>query len=278
MKFALTAFPGRYALPGRPPNASPSALDAHKQTQFLLGDDLGLFERAMNSQLGIVAENKKARTVGAAAIVSLWSRTFSHLADGCALLCTGSYISCPPLLRTALDCVAVQRALNAGGFAEYEEWFAGAVSQAKEHQALAFDLGRFRAASVLAEDDRLGATYRLLTDLSMPHFGSIALQVGPESGLEKIVMSFADSAFHLGWAELTVGWLLMLADAQLRTLGEQDALPLSDDARRGIEQLSTEVTAAMSSARRCHVEEVEGRFLFQNFRRTASGQPKRVML
>ena len=43
----------------------------------------------------------------------------------------GSYVSCAPLARFALEAIAVQRSLAAGEFAEYEEWFAGAVSQDK---------------------------------------------------------------------------------------------------------------------------------------------------
>jgi hypothetical protein len=44
-------------------------------------------------------------------------------------------------LRSALDCIAVQRGLLRDGFDDYEEWLAGAISQAKAQNALAFDLG-----------------------------------------------------------------------------------------------------------------------------------------
>jgi len=278
MKFALTSFPRLYTLPSRPSGGSPPAIDAHKQTQFLLGDELALFERAMNLQLRIVSHNSKARTAEAAALFSQWSRAFSHLADACTLLCAGSYVSCPPLLRTALDCIAVQRSLIGDGFAEYEEWFEGAVSQAKEQQALAFELGRYRAGSVLAQDARLGAVYRLLTDLAMPHFGSTALHAGPESGLQRLTIAFADSAFHLGWAQLAAGWLLLLAGAQTETILGSGAFLLSDELTLEAQGLERECTALLARGGRCRVEEIDGRFLFHNFRRTASGQPKRVML
>jgi hypothetical protein len=277
VKFALTTFPERYSLPGRP-SASASAIDAHKQTQFLLSEELAVFERAMNLQLAMVGQNKKARTPSAAAILSSWSRAFSHLADACTLVCSGSYGSCPPLLRTALDNVAVQRSLLRDGFAEYEEWFEGAAAQAPEYQALAFSLGRYRAGSVLAEDVRLGALYRLLTDLSMPHFGSTALQVGAESGLQRLTVAFADQAFHLGWAQLVLGWLLTLAAAQIEIVIETDALTITQQERDDAVTVAADIKRQLSDSRRCHVEEVDGRFLFHNFRRTASGQPKRIML
>jgi hypothetical protein len=278
MKFALTAFPEAYKLPERPAGASRDVADAHKQTQFLLGDDLALFERGMNTQLRIVAANKKARNAGAAAILPLWSRAFSHLADTSTLVFAGSYVSCPPLLRTAFDCIAVQRSLIADGYAEHGLWFAEAVSQAKEHQALAFDLGRYRAASALVEDDQLGAAYRLMMDLSMPHFGSTALLVAPETGLERMPVAFADNTFHLGWGELIVGWMLLAARAQIGTLCRQDALLLGAGIRDEIEGLARQMTAAIENPRRCRAEDVDGRFLIHNFRRTAGGQPRRVML
>ena len=278
IKVALTAFPERYIAPSKPTTASPAVQDAYRQTGFLLAEDLLLFERAMNLQLAIVAANKKARTPAAAAMLSFWSRTFSHLADACTLVSLGSYASCAPLLRSALDCIAVQRGLLRDGFAEYEEWLAGAISQAKAQNALAFDLGRYRAASILAEDERLRPLYRVLTDLSMPHFGSTAFQTGSDSNLQKLSLSFGDSAFHLGWAELIVGWLLVLSEAQLQAVDAAEAIAVPEGTRKDIEHLAQDTRGALGSGRRCYVEEIDGRFLFQNFRRKPGGVPKRLLL
>jgi len=232
----------------------------------------------MNLQLRVVAANAKVRTAPASAVFSLWSRVFSHLADACTLMFGGSYVSCPPLLRTACDCIAAQRSLLADGFAEYEQWLPGAISQDREHVALAIDLGRFRAGSVLAQDQRLGSAYRLLTDLCMPHFGSTALQTAPDSNLQRLAIAFADSAFHLGWAELTAGWLLTLAGAQIETVAGSNIFALNGDRRRETEIVGQEIASALTNPRRCHVKEEGERFLFHNFRRTASGAPKRVLL
>jgi hypothetical protein len=277
LKVALTAFPDRYILPSKPSTASPSVQDAFRQTQFLLGNDLLLLERAMNLQLAIVAANKKARTPTAAAMLSCWSRTFAGLGDAATLMSLGSYSSCPPLLRSALDCLAVQRGLIRDGFDEYEEWLASAISQAKEYAALAFDLGRYRAASVLAEDERLGPLYRLLTDLSMPHFGATALQTASDSNLQKLAISFGDPAFHLGWAELIGGWLLTLAMAQLDTSDRCEEIALKADDRTRVEDLARDIRLGLESGRRCYVEEIDGRFLFHNFRRKPGGVPKRLV-
>lgn len=278
LRVALASFQQRYALPTRPSAAAPAVQDSFRQTQFLLSDDLALFERAMNLQLQVVAANAKARTLEAAALFGFWSRTFSHLGDACGLVCLGSYVSCAPLLRAACDCIAAQRSLIADGFDEYEEWYAGAITQDKERAALAFDLGRFRAGSVLAQDERLGSVYRLLTDLSMPHFGASALQAAPESTLQKLAIAFADAVFHLGWAELTIGWLLMLADAQLQTALGSGVFTADAPTQASHQTLTRDIEATLASTRRCYVEQVGERFLFRNFRRTAAGAPKRVVL
>lgn len=278
LKVGLAAFPERYALPSRPTAVMPTVADAHRQTGFLLADDLGLFEQAMNVQLRLVAANAKARTAGAAAILSPWSRTFSHLADACTLMTLGSYASCMPVLRSACDCIAVQRSLVRDGFGEYDEWFGGAIAQDREHGGLAFDTGRYRAASVFAENERLGTAYRALTELSMPHFGATAFLTGADSSLQKLSLAFGDSAFHYGWAELICGWLLQFAVEQTALALECGVLATPRDVTAEAAGLIREVEAALEGRRRCYVEDDGGRFVFYNFRRTASGQPKRVVL
>ena len=183
------------------------------------------------------------------------------------------------MLRAACDCIAAQRLLLAEGFAEYHAWLEGALSQDRERAAMAFDLGRFRAGSALAEDEQLGSVYRLLTDLSMPHFGSTALETAPDSSLQKLGLAFADRAFHLGWAELVLAWLLTLAGAQLETSAGCGVFSISDETRAAYGPLDRDIRAAVSNPRRCHAEELAGgRYLLHNFRRAASGTPKRVVL
>ena len=278
IKTALGAFPDRYAPPTRPSAAQPAMQDAFRQTQFLLSGDLDLFEKFMNLQLQIVKANSRLRMPEAAALFSFWSRAFSHMADACTMMTLGSYSAGPPLLRAACDCIAVQRSLLADGFAEYDTWLESAVSQDRAHSAMAFDLGRFRADSALAEDERLGGLYRLLSDLSMPHFGATAFQVAPDSNLQKLAISFGDCAFHLGWAELIAGWLLLLCDVQLTAVVSSGVFAVDHATLAVYQSYSREVASSLGNGRRCYVEEVDGRFLFHNFRRTAAGSPKRVLL
>src|SRR3990172_8174758 len=72
-KVAPYAFPERYALPDRPAGDAPAVQDAHRQTHFLLPNDLMVFEQAMNLQLAIVAAGAKRRSAEAAALLAFWS-------------------------------------------------------------------------------------------------------------------------------------------------------------------------------------------------------------
>ncbi len=62
----------------------------------------------------------------------------------------------------------------------------------REHAASYVNLGRrYRAGSALAQDARLGSTYRFLTDLAMPHFGGTDPQAGPDCSQQRLVLTFA---------------------------------------------------------------------------------------
>jgi hypothetical protein len=277
-KIAPYAFPERYELSVRPAGASPTVQDAHRQTQFLLVPDLSLFERAMNLQLAIVAASAKKRNPETAALLGFWSRTFAYLSDTSMLLSRASYTACPPLLRAACDCIAAQRSLQSEGFDEYQQWLATALAKDREHAASRIDIGRYRAGSALAEDERLGSAYRILTDLAMPHFGSTVLQTAPDSSQQKLALAFADNLFHLGWAELIAGWLLLLAEAQIETALAAAEFEAGDALREDAARLLKEISQAQANSRRCRVEELgDGQRLIHNFRRTVSGAPKRVL-
>lgn len=274
----LTSFPESYALPSKPAKAPAAVLDTHRQTTFLLGEELAMFERAMNAQLRVVAENAKVRGARAAAMFTLWARVFSHLVDGCELMMRASYVSCAPLCRFALETIAAEKSLAAGEFAEYEEWFAEAVSQDKTNAAIMIDPGKYKAASMLIADERLGILYRLLSDLSMPHFGPSLLLAAPEVSLQKAPLAFADGAFHLGWAELVTGWLLLLAGEQLTVARDCGVFSLSGALTTEAAAVLRDIAAALGNKRRCYAEDAGGRFVLHNWRRAASGQPKRVAL
>lgn len=278
-------FPERYDLPAKAADASAQVQDAYRQTSFLLGEDLRLFSEGMELQLRIVrdASHSAFRKHPYAALIGLWSRTFLALADGCLLATRGSYASCPALVRSACEYVAGQHQLQAGEMEQFLEWLAANLRPNEQYKAFEFGLGRFFAGEVLAADDRLRAVYRPASELGRPNFGATLLAVGPESNNVRLALSFGDSSFHLGWAELVLGWLLSLCERQLAVaVHAKDIFAIHEDTHRAYADFARRVEAALARTDRCRIEEVpEGtdrRYLVHNFRRAPSGAGKKILL
>jgi hypothetical protein len=234
----------------------------------------------MNLEIGIVMASRgtRYRTEALAALLGLWSRSFAYRADACSLIVRGGYVSSIPLLRVACDCIGAQRGL-AIDHTEFTQWLE-TMGQSPEHGALDVGLGRYRAGSVLAGDDRLGALYRAATDLSMTHFGPTLLQVAPESDSRKLSIAFADSSFHLAWAQVLIGWLLVLIQAQLETaLAAGNVFAAPPEAKDDLTDLALQIEEALAKTDRCRLEELaDGRYLLRNFRRQPGEAPRRFLL
>jgi hypothetical protein len=130
----------------------------------------------------------------------------------------------------------------------------------------------------------LGSVFRPSGDLARVHFGATLLQVGPESNNTRLAIAFADTSFHLAWAELVLGWLVALATRQVRVIVDSaDAIfPVSDEVRASYEDLQRRVNATLARDDRCTLSEVQDgndrRYLISNFRRASSGAPKKILL
>jgi hypothetical protein len=278
------ASPEEYVLPTRA--EAGVAQDAFRQTEFVLGGDLDLFARAMNLQLRIAKETfpfSRNRTHELTAIAGLWSRAYLYLSDALLLAMRGAYASTLPLVRAAAECIAAQEGLRAGEMALYRQWLATTLQPDDRFKAFEFELGRYFAGEVLASDATLRAVYRPVADLGRPSFGATILQSGPESNMRQVQLSFADTSFHQGFTELTVGWLIALAARQVRVLVDaEDIVPVSAEVRAEYERLQTEVNASLARDDRCRIEEVTDgntrRYLVHNFRRQGSGSPKKLIL
>jgi len=277
-------FPNSYELPGKPEKPGP-AQDAFRQTGFVLGKDLALFEEGMNLQLKIVQDSSHSsfRKHPYAAIMGLWSRTFSSLADACVLVTRGSYQSCAPLARSACEFVAAQQGLYTGEMELFIEWLAGHFTPNGEHKAFEFGLGRYMAGGVLADDAKLRAIYRPASELGRPSFGATTLFIGPESNNQRLALTFADASFHVGWAELTLGWLVALCERQLAfAVHAKGTFAIHDDTHAAYQEFARRVEMALSQSDRCFVEEIEEgqykRYLAHNVRRAAGSAPKKILL
>jgi hypothetical protein len=281
--------PEQYVLPSRPPeSAGDQVLDAYRQTRFVLGNDVELFAETMDLQLALLADANPAtssqyRTPELAAISALWSRAYAALSDAMLLISRGSYASTLALVRTACETIAAEEGLRSGEMDQHHEWLGSTLQPDEKHKAFEFHIGRYFAGGVLFRDDVLRGVYRPASDLGRPAFGANLLLVGPESSASRIAVSFADASFHLGWAEIALGWLLALSMRQCAVILDAEGIfPASDARRTATERLQRRVDEALSRRDRCRVEEIvdgyDRRYLVHNFRRGTGGTPKRILL
>jgi hypothetical protein len=112
----------------------------------------------------------------------------------------------------------------------------------------------------------------------MPHFGSTACKQAPIR-TQKLSLGFGDSAFHLGWAELIMAWLLVPCEAQLQTIVAAEAIAAGQTAHARISRTwHTTRGPRWEAAGGVMSRKLEGRFLFHNFRRKPGGVPRRLIL
>ncbi len=280
------AFPERYALPGKPDEGAPAAAhDAFRQTQFVLGNDLRLFAEGMNLQLQILndSSHSRYRTHVYAAVVGSWSRAYMALDAACLLVARGSYAAAPNLVRTACELIAAEYQVKYEEFGEFVGWMLGHLKPDEEHKAFDVGLGHYFAGSTLAADDMLRAVYRSSSDLGRPNFGATLLAVGPESNNLRLAYTFADASFHVGWAEITLGWLLRLCERQLAVaVHMDDVLNITPATHAAYGDYGLRVQETLANPSRASLEEIDSdgfkRWLVHNFRRQPSGAPKRVLL
>ena len=284
-RVSAIAAPDSYQLPSRPDDAPASVQDAFRQTQFVLGADLEVFAEAMALQLGLLkdASPSRYRTQELAALTGLWSRAFLCLQDSMLLACRGSYVSAIPAVRTSAEVIAAQEGLRAGELEEHQRWLLGALKANESFKAVEFNLGRYFAGEVLATDTVLRSVYRPASDLGRPNFGATLLQVGPESNNSRLALAFGDTSFHLGWAELVIGWLIALSARQVRVIVDAEPLfPVSDERKAQYEELQAKSDELIAAPDRCSIEAVEDasdrRYLVHNFRRGSGAAPKKILL
>ncbi|HEY8491835.1 MAG TPA: hypothetical protein VIO14_12675 [Dehalococcoidia bacterium] len=285
-RVAPMAFPEAYTLPGRPDQSAPPAVqDTYRETQWVLGEDLRLFARAQNLQLAVVRDSypSRYRSHRLAAAAMLWSRAYLHLSGAVELAVRGQYAACPALVRAACELTAAEIQLHDAELEAYLAWLEEALRPNESLRGTELGLGRYLAGETLASHPRLGPVYRAASELARPHFGVSVLTVAPESNLQRVAVAFADTAFHMGWAQMVLGWCLTLADIQLEfATTAAGTFHVTDEVRAARAALAREIETLLARRDRCSVEEVmvdgERRFVVHNFRRQPRGAPKRFIL
>ena len=270
---------------GKPPGLPPPADDAWRQTGFLLGEELRLIEAGFGLQVRLAAAGRApaARTMAMASLASLWSRALLSAEGAAALVRRGAYQSAVALVRQAVEHVAAQAALPA----EPAAFAAWAHSAWRRDEALRADdvgLGHFFGGDALAADEALRPIYRAAGDLGRPNFGPTALFAAGEAGPRKYPLVFADEAFHFGWAQLLLGWLLEIGARQLRlALAAPQHFPAPPELRAEADAHVRAGARLLGGADRCRLEPHEDadgrrRHLIANFRRRPGDAPRRILL
>lgn len=269
---------------GKPPIGAAGSADSFRQLGFVLGDDVDLVIEALEleSMLAEGAAGAKFRNQVVASTLAFWSRSWLTRLQALHAIEWGNYTAALPLVRASADFQSAQLAMLRSGAEEWIEWLdAGAISLAPAEHATSIELHAFRSAETMAVHAVLGPVYRIATDLSLPHFGSTLLSAAPDSDATRVAVTFGDRDFHVGWAELSLGLLMQLGQAQLDALIEfADVLGIADTAT--VHTLSQRLERAGQRPGRCAVSIVEisgsPRYLISNWRRNPSGAPLKILL
>lgn len=277
--------PDSWTLTGKPVDLGPDSEDAWRQTGFVLGEDLRLLAEGLDLQTRVAGAGytASARTMRMAAQASLWSRALVTASDAAQLARQGSYQSAIALVRQAVEFVAGQIGLERD-YEAFKRWAHEAYGREAGARAEEIGLGHYFAGEVIAGDDELRLIYRASSDLARPNFGPTALFVANEASHQRYPLVFGDRAFHLGWAQLTFGWLLRLDAKQLHLGLHAPALfPAPTEVREATVEHVRRVEAHLVSGERARMDEWQDeagrrRHLLVEFRRRPGDAAKRLLL
>jgi hypothetical protein len=250
----------------------------------VLGDDVDavLGGLGLESAAAEASGGAKFRKQPTAAALALWSRSWLARLEALHATQVGNYVAALPLVRAAADYTAAELAMLDSEAAEWVEWLeGGGVSPAHELHATEFRLHAFRSAETLARYTGLGRVYRESSDLSMPHFGATLLVTANESTPERVLVTFGERDFHLGMAELVLGWLLTLGVESLAAVGR--AGPQLAPVDPGTAADWTAQAGRLIDRRdRCRIEEVEfegaARQIVAGWRKRDGDAARRILL
>jgi hypothetical protein len=276
--------PDGWRLPGKPEGLDPAAEDAWRQTGFVLGEDLRLIEGGIDLQARVAATGytPSARNMTMAGFATLWSRALLTQADASGLVRRGAYQSAIPLVRQAVELVGAQQGLG-GELDAWRRWTHEAFGRHEATRSIEQGVGHYFSGESIAADDHLRVIYRAASDFGRPNFGPSALFTADGANHDRYPLVFGDQAFHTGWAQLLLGWLLRIGAKQLHVaLHLERYFPAPAELRERAVEHARGVEVQLGDERRCRAEEVEDehgrrRILLVEFRRQPADQGKRLL-
>ena len=268
-----------------PDDSQPALVrDAFREFGFACSAESRWIERSLRLQRQIVqgSTHSRYRNHRYAAALLLWSRIDAAALEIWRLVAWANYAPVPPLIRAVLEWLGAQQAIVGSEFEEFEEYLRGFAGHDAEQAAVEWGMGQYMAGQQLAMAEELGAVYRAAAELARPHFGASMLATASESNRQRVLVHWGDRSFHLGWAQLLTGWLMVLLGRQSRFAVGRGLFAVDAEQRQTFQTLTREAETILARRDRCRVEWVkrEGRqrLLVSGFRRQPSGAPQRILL
>ena len=272
------------ALPA--PGESQPALvrDAFREFRFACSGESGWIERSLTLQRDIVRASRgsRYRNHRYTAALLLWSRIDAVALETWRLIAWANYAAVPPLIRAALEWLGAEQAIVGSEFEEFEAYLRDFAQHDAEHVAVELGMGQYMAGQQLAMAAELGNVYRAAAELARPHFGASMLVTASESNRQRVLVHWGDRAFHLGWAQLLSGWLMVLLGRQSRFAVGRGLFAVDAARRESFQALTRQAETILAAPDRCRGEWVtkkgRQRLLISGFRRQPSGAPLRLLL
>jgi len=217
-----------------------------------------------------------------AASLLLWSRIDAVAVEAWRMIAWANYAPLPPLMRASLEWLGAEQAVVGGEIEEFEAYLRDFGQHDAEHAAVELGMGQYMAGQQLAMAADLGSVYRAASELARPHFGASMLVTASESNRQRVLVHWGDRSFHLGWAQLLTGWLVVLLGRQTRFAVGRGLFAVDAAQRESFQALMREAETILSARDRCRAEWVQTdgrqRLLIHGFRRQPSGAPQRLLL
>ena len=254
--------------------------DAYRQSNFLLSEEIDLFLRGLNleSSIALVFSGSKYRNQDIASLLVNWSRSWLARLQALHSLENGNYSAAFPLVRASIDHAATQSALIKNGARDWTNWLEGeGIRNDNEAHAVSIGLGRFRSGEFLASEHELGLIYRVVSDFTLPHFGSTLLVAGGEPSEGRVAPTFADRDFHLAFSEIIIGWLLKIGISSFSLIESADEKyqhPHIDLIKEWI----GEAERLLGDKKKSFIHYDGQNYVLENWRRSPTARAKRVIL
>ena len=284
-RISPTTFPAETPTLVKPRDDEPQVRrDAFRETSFALPLDLRWLRDAFTLQRKIVEQSygSSFRNRRYASALLFWSRVYSGGIETRALTARASYSAALPLMRATMEWLGAEQAVVGDEQIEFEDWLRDAWSNNAEHHATEIGMGQYMAGQQIAMAPETADAYRAVSELSRPHFGASALLTADGSHDKRFLVNWADEAFHLGWAQLLLGWQIVIQDRQCRFAVGSGLFGVESEDRQGYQRLHRQSQTILDASQRCQAKWiiVEGRqrLLIDNYRRQPSGAPKRILL